>query len=299
MKNNKVLMVTYFYATEGCCPAEWADDKVDAIREMGKDTILLTSIFSKKNTLKSVKHYRVLSLSIQDLRHELDEIRKEKMPIPFIQLMLILPFILTVGLGLDLLQKLITSGNGGGKWSWAFPASICSFYLALRYNCKQIFTTGGPASAHLAGAFVAVLTGRWLVCELQDPLTGKDIGRTPNSAKLLGLAEKVIMNTADRVVFVTKSAAEYAQSKYDNSKAQIVAIYPGSKFFTQSKDNREIATNKITMIHLGTLYSTRNFNTLIQSIDELIDETQRMSGAALIKPAQVYKNWPKKTLRMQ
>lgn len=100
------------------------------------------------------------------------------MKIPYLKLFLFFPFIITIGWGLDLMQKIVTSGNGGGKWSWTFPASIVALYLALRYNCKSIFTTGGPASAHLAGSFVKMLTGKRLVCELQDPLTGEDIGRT-------------------------------------------------------------------------------------------------------------------------
>ncbi|MCT7581814.1 hypothetical protein [Aliarcobacter butzleri] len=271
--NEKILTITYFYGTKGCCPAEWADDKIDTMCKLEKNTILITSIFSKKNTSNKVIHYRVPSLSIQDFRHELGEIKNENMQIPYIKLLFFIPFIVTVGLILDLLQKVFTSGNGGGKWSWFFPASIIALYLAIRYNCKKIFTTGGPASAHLAGVFVKKLTGKELICELQDPLTGKDIGRTANSAKMLNVVEKIIMNNSDKVVFVTKNAAEYAKSKYYGFKAQIVAIYPGSKYFTSSDKNKsEENLQKLRLIHLGTLYSTRNMNTLIQAIDELIEE---------------------------
>lgn len=269
--NEKILMITYFYGTKGCCPAEWADDKVDAMCKMDKNTILLTSIFSKKNTQSGVKHYRIPSLSIQDLRHEIHEIELENMPMPYIKLILWFPFIITLGWGLDMAQKIFTSGNGGGKWSWTFPASVAALFLALFHNCKKIFTTGGPASAHLAGVFVSKLTGKVLVCELQDPLTGKDIGRTANSAKMLGRVEEIIMKNTNKVVFVTKSAADYAKSKYHDVKAEIVSIYPGSKFFTKSKSSENSST-KLRMIHLGTLYSTRNLNTLIQAIDELIFE---------------------------
>ncbi|WP_421856342.1 hypothetical protein [Marinomonas sp.] len=269
-KKDRILLISYFYGTKGCCPAEWADDKVDAISKIGNKIILLTNISSKKNESKGVIHYRIPSLSIQDLKHELAELKNEKMDIPYIQLFLFMPFAITLGYLLDLLQKIITSGNGGGKWSWAFPASVCALYLAIRYNCRTIFTTGGPASAHLAGVFVSLLTGKKLICELQDPLSGKDIGRTANSSKLLSSVEKIIMNAANKVVFVTKNAAAHAKNKYKNVKAEIVAIYPGSKFFLKSENN--ILPNKLTMIHLGTLYSTRNFNTLIQAIDELIEE---------------------------
>tara|TARA_R110001583_G_scaffold111063_2_gene260136 strand:+ start:13638 stop:14894 length:1257 start_codon:yes stop_codon:yes gene_type:complete len=269
-KNDKILLISYFYGTKGCCPAEWADDKVDAISKIGNEVILLTSVSSKKNESEGIIHYRIPSLSIQDLKHELAELKKEKMDIPYMQFFVFMPFVITLGYLLDLLQKFITSGNGGGKWSWAFPASVCALYLAIRYNCRTIFTTGGPASAHLAGVFVSLLTRKKLVCELQDPLSGKDIGRTANSSKLLSSVEKIIMKAANKVVFVTKNAAAHAKNKYKYMKTEIVAIYPGSKFFSKSENN--ILPEKLTMIHLGTLYSTRNFNTLIQAIDELIDE---------------------------
>lgn len=273
--NEKILMITYFYGTKGCCPAEWADDKLDAMCKMDKNTILLTSLFSKKNTQNGVKHYRVQSLSIQDIKHELHELKIENMSVPYFKFIFWFPFIITIGWGLDLVQKIFTSGNGGGKWSWTIPASIVGLYLALRYNCKTIFTTGGPAGAHLAGVFINKLTGKKLICELQDPLTGKDIGRTANSAKMLAKVEEMIMRNADKVVFVTKNAAEFAKSKYEGFKAQIVAIYPGSKYFTSSDKNKnEESLQKLRLIHLGTLYSTRNLNTLIQAIDELIGEEQ-------------------------
>ena len=270
---NKILMITYFYATKGCCPAEWADDKLDAICKMDTNTILLSSVFSKENTQVNVKHYRVPSLSLQDLKHELHELKIENMSIPYFTLILLFPFIITIGFGLDLAQKILTSGNGGGKWSWTIPASIIGLYLVLRYNCKTIFTTGGPAGAHLAGVFIKKFTGKYLICELQDPLTGKDIGRTANSAKMLGKVEEIIMNNADKVVFVTKNAAEFARSKYKDFRAQIVAIYPGSKYFTSSKKSKPSKSlQKLRLIHLGTLYSTRNLYTLIEAIDELIEE---------------------------
>ena len=273
--SEKILTITYFYGTKGCCPAEWADDKVDAICKIDKKTILLTSIFSKKNTNKNVIHYRIPSLSVQDLKHEVHELKIEDMKIPYVKLMLFFPFIITLGWGLDMMQKIFTSGNGGGKWSWSIPASIVALYLVMRYNCKKIFTTGGPASAHLAGVFVKKLTGKELVCELQDPLTGKDIGRTANSAMMLNIVEKIIMNNADKVVFVTKNAANYAQSKYNDYKVEIISIYPGSRYFVSSKGKKQVEeTEKLKFIHLGTLYSTRNLNTFIQAIDELIEENK-------------------------
>ena len=270
-KKENILMITYFYATQGCCPAEWADDKTNALSALDYKIILVSSIFSKKVEDENVIHYRVPSLSLIDLKHEVQELKNNKLKVPLLTLALLLPFILTIGVGLDLLQKILTSGNGGGKWSWAFPASIFSLYLAYRYKCTLIFATGGPSAAHLAGVFVKLFTNKRLVCEFQDPLTGKDIGRTSRSALFLSYVEKIILNRADKVVYATKSAANYVKNRYEKTKANIVGIYPGAKCF--SKRNKiEVKKDKLTIIHLGTLYSTRNFYTLIEAIDCLIEE---------------------------
>ena len=263
-------MISYFCATQGCCPAEWADDKVSTLGHLGKKVILLSSISSKKLCNDNVKHYKVPSLSLIDLRHEIDDLKNNKQPIPILTLILLLPFILTIGVTLDLLQKYITAGNGGGKWSWTFPAAIYAFYLSIKYRCGLIFTTGGPAGAHLAGVFVKFFTRTRLVCELQDPLTGQDIGRTSRSALFLGYVEKIMLNHASKVVYVTHDAERYVKNKYQNIKSDVVGIYPGSKDFNVK--NKLINKGKLTIIHLGTLYSTRNFYALINAIDKLIEE---------------------------
>lgn len=285
--NNKntdkpLLLISYFYGTKGCCPAEWADDKLSAICE-DKNTILLTGIISREAKSDNVEHYTVPSLSLFDLNHELGELKREGRPLPYLKLLLWLPLILTLGLLLDIVQHILTSGTGGGKWSWAVPASIVSLFLFLRYRCSKVFTTGGPASAHLAGCFLKLLSNKKLICELQDPLTGEDIGRNSRSAKMLEWVERIIVRTADKVVYVTKNAATYARSMYPNAKAEIVAIYPGSKRFncfsvSDKGSNDSNPKYELTLIHLGTLYSTRNLNTVIEAIDSLIDDSIIQEG---------------------
>ena len=271
-RSESTLVITYFYGVQGCCPAEWADDKVHALNESKKNIILLTSMLSQKSSDSNVKHYRIPSLSIADLQHEINETKQLGRKVPYFKVLMFLPFVLTLGLLLDLLQKVVTAGNGGGKWSWAFPAAIVALYLSIRYRTKLIFTTGGPASAHLAGVFVRALTGKRLVCELQDPLTGKDIGRNSRSALLLGWVESLMIKNANKVVYVTKQAAEYVKNRYPKGRANIVGVYPGSWPFKQIKnDESSVSSSALTIIHLGTLYSTRNLYTLIEAIDELID----------------------------
>lgn len=275
-----VLFISYFQGVRGCCPAEWADDKVDAMTKLGKEVILVSSLMSQKYHGKEVKHYRVPSLSWTDIKIEYNQLKADKQAIPYFKLLMALPFVFTVGVLLDLLQKILTAGLGGGKWSWTVTSFFVSAPLKLFYRCKTTFTTGGPASAHLAGLFIKLFLRGRLICELQDPLSGKDIGRTANSGRMLRLLEQYIAKISDKMVFVTKSAAIEVQERYPNNSDKIVAIYPGSRPF-ELPSNAE-SSNTLELIHLGTLYSSRNLYSLIQAIDELIEESKIKKNAIKI-----------------
>ncbi|WP_114785921.1 hypothetical protein [Vibrio tetraodonis] len=274
-KNNKspILFISYFQGVKGCCPAEWADDKIDAMNKLDREVILISSIISKKYDSQGVKHYRVPSLSWTDLKTEYYQLKADKQKIPYVKLLVALPFVFTVGIFLDILQKMLTSGLGGSKLSWVLSSLFVSTPLKLFYRCKTTFTTGGPVSAHITGLLVKILLRGRLICELQDPLCGEEIGRTPNSARMLGLLEKYIVKISDKVVFVTKQAAAESQNRYPSHMEKIVAIYPGSKKFKLEPRHRDNG-DKIELIHLGTLYSSRNLYSLIQAIDELIEEAK-------------------------
>lgn len=277
-----ILFISYFQGVKGCCPAEWADDKVDAMTKLGKRVILISSLMSKKYEAKGVTHYRIPSLSWTDVKLEYNQLKSDNQSVPYFKLLLTLPFVLTVGVLLELVQKAIISGLGGGKWSWTLPSLAVSAPIKVLYRCKTIFTTGGPASAHLTGLILRLGLGGRLICELQDPLSGKDIGRTVNSARLSRLLEQHIVKISDKAVFVTKSAAREVQARYPKYSSKIVAIYPGSKSFETSSCVNTTPGKVIELIHLGTLYSSRNMYSLIKAIDELIEESKLDSHSVKI-----------------
>jgi hypothetical protein len=106
---------------------------------------------------------------------------------------------------------------------------------------------------------------------LQDPLSGGAIGRNIQARGWLYRVEKLIVQFADKIVYVTKGAANFAEVQFGSSK--IVAIYPGARDFgitrTPSKD---IQNGKFKIVHLGSLYATRNFKSIILALDKLIAE---------------------------
>ncbi|MCE0493768.1 hypothetical protein [Vibrio salinus] len=278
--NSPILFLSYFYGVQGCCPAEWADDKVDALSKMNRKIILVSALSSKKCSLSNVKHFRVPSFSWTDFKHEIDELKLRGDSLTQWKILLYFPFAFIFGNFMDFLQKIAVGGNGGGKWAWAITCFLCAFPLMIFYRCKVIFSTGGPASSHLAGGGISLITGKRLICELQDPLVGREIGRNENSSRLLGVVEKFVVKASSKIVYVTKLAAQEAKERYPDFSSKVCAIYPGSKKFIDQKidASSDSKNDKLEMIHLGTLYSSRNLNTIIQAIDELISENKIYEG---------------------
>ena len=139
-----------------------------------------------------------------------------------------LPLVFTFGFILDLIESLLLKGKGGGKWFWFFSSAIVGIYLCKFKQVDYIFTTGGPASAHLTGVITKFFFKKKLFVELQDPLVGKDIGRSSLSSKYLSIFEKIILRNCDKLIFVTNSAAKECKLRNLNFKFKIKSVYSGA-----------------------------------------------------------------------
>lgn len=264
---SKILVVSYFAKRQGCCPAEWLDDKVDSLLKLGHEVVLVSSLWSEKFNHPKVKHYRVPSLSPLDYKAEVDEIKLTR-KVPF-NTIFWFPLIFLIGYPLDLMQKVLTNGLGGGKWSWTFSSFISCFYILLTKKIDLVFTTGGPASAHLSGVVAGKLFLKKTISEFQDPLSGEGIGRNSKSAQMLFALERFLVKKSDKVVYVTHAAADESKGKF-GTIGNISSVYPGAKKFELSP--YEKVDKKLKIVHLGTLYSTRNLDTLLEAIDLLLNE---------------------------
>lgn len=268
----KILVLSYFAGQQGFSPAEWLDDKVDALTKLGHDVILISCLSSKKNINPQVRHYRVPSISLNDFKLEYNELKSTKQTIP-LYMYLLFPMAYTLGFIFDRLFILATKGLGGGKLSWSITSFASALYTLSTNQIDIILSTGGAASSHISAALAGLISRTPVVIELQDPLAGHGIGRTSKSAQLLLMLEKFLLKTSKKVVYVTQQAAQEARERWGRDNA--VCIYPGSRDFNIV--NVDTPKNKFRFLHLGTLYSTRNFDTLVQALDKLI-ATNKLSA---------------------
>jgi len=140
-------------------------------------------------------------------------------------------------------------------------------FINFKFKIKKIFSTGGPPCAHvLSGVLAGLFSIRW-ICEFQDPQFGKFI-INPRSREVAENFYKFYKKYASKIIFVTDKAAQEAK-KNSNKDINIKGIYPGSWDFIKRANTSRYNQNKNReIIHLGTLYSSRNLDNLFKALDK-------------------------------
>lgn len=269
-QSKRILVVSYYTNIPGACQAEWVDDKIRCYLKEGYSVTLISSICAIPYSMDGVNHIRVPSLSLHDFRDERQRMHAFNIKTDT-YLYFFMTLVYTLGFLLDRLQYLLTKGIGEGRWSWLITSFPVLLAASIRYGAGLILSTGGPASGHLSSIIVGKITRKPVVVELQDPLSGSDIGRNQQAAGYLYKVEKFIVKYADKTVYVTRAAAEYARKLFGSEK--ISYEYPSAWDFGVAPGDREgTPSSKLKMVHLGSLYATRNFDSIISAVDRLIEE---------------------------
>ena len=262
MKTDKNALVISFYTNlPGSCQAEWVDDRMNALIAKGFKITLISSRGVFKHENDSIRHIRIPCINPHGAKSELNEIESRK-----IKINLLLRFYYRVMAFIDFIMKKIGLETGEGRWNWALSSLFSLFYGHGKYTF--IYSTGGPASVHLLGIVYAKLLKSKLFIELQDPLTGEDIGRNKFSKLGLSLFEKFFVKNAYRVIYCTKNACKYSKESYPKYEKKIHHIYPGS-YLEQGVESKYFSEKKIRFTYLGSLYSTRNVTNLMEAIEKL------------------------------
>ena len=265
MKIDKNALVISFYTNlPGSCQAEWVDDRMNALIDKGFKITLISSrgVFKHKND--SIRHIRIPCINPHGAKSEFNEIESRN-----IKINLYLKFYYRVMAFIDFILKKIGLETGEGRWNWTLSSLFSLFYGHGKYTF--IYSTGGPASVHLLGIVYAKLLKSKLFIELQDPLTGEDIGRNKFSKLGLSLFEKFFVKNAYRVIYCTKNACKYSKESYPKYEKKIHHIYPGS-YLEQGVESINFSEKKIRFTYLGSLYSTRNVTNLMEAIDKLHED---------------------------
>ncbi len=266
MKKN-LLVLSYYANMPGACQAEWVDDRINAFIEQDYNITLISSIGTFKNN--SIIHKRVPTLSPHGFINEYNEILNRKIIYSKFYKFLIKIYYF-ISIYLFKILSILGLKSGEGRWTWTLTSLFITLFSSKKYDF--IYSTGGPASPHITGIILSKIYNKKIIAELQDPLSGKDIGRNKYSRIGLKIIEKFIIKNATISLYCTKNAMIDAREKYKKYSNKINYVYPGSAVKYDKDNHVRLKKEKINITYLGSLYQTRNLDSLMSAIRLLATE---------------------------
>lgn len=172
-------------------------------------------------------------------------------------------------LPLYLIEKAII--NLESEWSWFPLALLRGMLLCRRLRPEIVYSTGGPASAHLAAGLTANIMQVPWIAELQDPIVFKDWARSKTALKINARIERFIFDNASAVVFLTEGAREAAVHRSATDAAKAHVVYPGA---SPANDPETVYSkgDLCRFAHFGSLGGTRNPSTFLGGLQIVLDQ---------------------------
>jgi hypothetical protein len=275
----KLLVISYRAGLPGDVLAEFADDKLRVSTYLGIKTTLVTALGAKPFFSSNLKTIQVPSISYKDFILEQEQLsnRFEKTP-NWIYLYSFIPK--SIGRVFDYFFKRLNGSSGHARWSWIFSAVLVSIYISLRHNYRSIYAVGSVA-AYITGLLTKVITGSKLYLEIPDPIIAQEMTRTKVKSGIISLIEIVLIISSKKFIYTTKKAFEDATLRYPRLKEKFTFTYPLAWNFN-IKASSSPNTNLITVVHLGTIYGTRNFDKLFLALDSLYQNDKSLQGKILV-----------------
>ncbi len=165
---------------------------------------------------------------------------------------------------LYLLEKLCI--NLESEWSWCFLAALRGIWLCRKLRPEVLYTTGGSASAHVAGCVIRRFFQVIWIAETQDPLVHDQGWR--RGRRVLAIyrkLERCIARQAHWFVFLCAGARDNMAARTGMGERAVV-VHPGSRpelFSHLPRPSRR--PDQLVFAHFGALGGTRNLAVFFQA----------------------------------
>lgn len=270
-ESRRWLVLSYFSRIDGMACAQHVDDRIPLLREAGIEPVLLTGPCGDR--WEGIRHAVARSVAPSGIRFEMRHLFRKRglrgplfKALEFLILLPVLPFYL--------MEKLLADLDS--QWSWFPLASRRGYALCLEARPDLIYSTGGPASAHIAAGMIARRTGIPWVAEFQDPLVHGDWRRGKAALKLFSLAERYVCARASRVVFLTEEARRRAAARTslgDRGRC----IYPGAGPPPELPPRRRDDA-LLRFAHFGSFGGSRNPAVLLTAARRVLEDRPELAG---------------------
>jgi glycosyltransferase involved in cell wall biosynthesis len=278
-----VIFVSYESGDFRNCPAEWADDKVMSLVRMGKKVALVTSYASSLESSERLKVFKVLSISKRDFE---DEIARRKLHAGAVDK---LPFGSrfisgTFGRLFDSAFRFLAGADSWGRYSWVLSALPIIAKLIILNPSAALVASGGPSSSQVSITLASSLvTRRRPILEFQDPFIGSEMALSSRARRVLESLEAWLVERASKIVMVTDGAANEMRSRHLANAEKILRIYPGSPRFEVSATEFAPGNGQFEIVHLGTLYGTRNLDLVFEALDNIYQKKPDVRGKIKVR----------------
>lgn len=289
LKQNRYwVILSYCSNIEGDSCSQHIDDRLPCLLKRGIYPVLISGILGPK--LKDIAHFQALSLFPSGIRCELRHFLRRKALRKWLYYTIKIGVLLPL-LPFYLLEKIVLNLDEGV--SWFLCAAVKGIFLSRKYRPETIYSTGGTASAHLAGYLVSRYASVPWVAEFQDPLIHDDWLGSKREYLYAGWLEKLICKNASAVIFVTESAKNNSRKRTDLGDKGY-AVYPGS-----SRDIFPKATYRkkstFHFAHFGSLAGSRNLELFSRALYPLIESEPRFQDIIRV---DLYGNCDARTLHL-
>jgi hypothetical protein len=266
VRHRRWLILSYFSAIDGMACAQHIDDRLPYLAKRGVIPVMLTGICGGRCPERI--NVRVPSVAPSGLRFELRHLKRKNR-----YMKLLAPLLTLILLPCYLLEKLLIDLDS--QWSW-FPLAIFrGFFLCGEYRPELIYSTGGPASAHVAAAIISSWRDIPWIAEFQDPLVCDDWLRSGRALKVFTWLERFVCTRAKVVIFLTQGAKERADIRTGLGVRGKV-IYPGAEPVGKSTQHYSRG-EYCRFAHFGSLGGSRNLKVFLEGLSLLLEERPELA----------------------
>lgn len=270
------LILSYRANIPGSACSQHVDDRLPHLQAQGIEPVLLTGPAGMAHP--TWRHFRTVSLAPSglrfELRHYLRRRLRQRWQFKLVETLLLLPV-----LPFYLLEKIVV--NLESEWSWGLLASLRGLLICRQLRPELVYSTGGSASAHVAGLLIKRWTGiRWLA-ETQDPLVHDQGWRRSRLALLLYTnLERRICQQADGFVFLVGAALEHCRQR--SKGGRLAVVYPGAEPSWFGQEPPYSKGDRCSFAHFGSLSGTRNLAVFFQALEQVVSGRPELRGRAQV-----------------
>jgi hypothetical protein len=278
----KILILSHAFNMDGRAASLTITDKLPALVDLGWQPVVLSGIGGSKDRL--FEHHQLMCWGPAGLRFDFRHWFALRFGrgtayrvVTGLVSLLLLPAVA--------LERVAIGWSN--HWSWVGPAVWRGWRRTRRLDIDLIYSTGGVWSAHLAGWFLAKITGINWIAEIHDPLVDRydydepgTTRRKTADARMRQRLEKLICRDATCAWWFTEYALQKAKERNPCLGSRGFFVLPGAKPPDVRRSYSKGAVLRIS--HFGSLDITRSVAFFLEALKKFIASTPNCQGRLLV-----------------